>query len=252
MRTLIRQRLPERALSLPVTLDHTPTVFYERVSTSIYYRACRACCYVFVPMLHFRDSVAFLSPTLTPGREVEAANKCSPSASQQEGGERSMAYSDEERTGSMASEQNGAGRLPFTVSPSWRQRPHGIWQEPPGAPQTEPCAEWSPPPSPMEHNRVNGMGGKEDNNCWETTSLGTGTALEDDREHNRKDNDENANCNAAQSPKHLYSTQETLELKHPGKDVPAEETPKPPLEANRRHSVLSRRLSVVPNAHLSP
>ncbi|CDJ42508.1 Proteophosphoglycan ppg4, related [Eimeria tenella] len=198
------------------------------------------------------DSVAFLSPTLTPGREVEAANKCSPSASQQEGGERSMAYSDEERTGSMASEQNGAGRLPFTVSPSWRQRPHGIWQEPPGAPQTEPCAEWSPPPSPMEHNRVNGMGGKEDNNCWETTSLGTGTALEDDREHNRKDNDENANCNAAQSPKHLYSTQETLELKHPGKDVPAEETPKPPLEANRRHSVLSRRLSVVPNAHLSP
>lgn len=139
------------------------------------------------------------------------------------------------------------GRLPFTVSPSWRQRPHGVWQDIPGASQTEPCAEWSPPPSPIENSRLNSSEGKQDSDCWGTPVAITGSPPKGERKHV---GDENANCNTTHytGPTHAVMAEPRQALK----EVSAEEPHKIfGAEAARRPSVLSRRLSVVPNVQCS-
>ncbi|CDJ36671.1 Proteophosphoglycan 5, related [Eimeria mitis] len=194
------------------------------------------------------DSIAFLSPTLAPGRDGEADSRESPNPSQQGGADAKLNEA-RELTNSVASDGSGLGRLPFTVSPSWRQRPHNVWQETPGASQTEPCAEWSPPPSPIEPSRLNTVGDKDGNGCWETPIDSASSAIEGKRELNRSENDENTNCNATQSPAHLNSAKELSDPQDPVKELSVEGPPKLfASEATRRPSVLSRRLSVVPNA----
>ncbi|CDJ50797.1 hypothetical protein, conserved [Eimeria brunetti] len=194
------------------------------------------------------DSIAFLSPTLAPGRDAEAESKGSPNPSQQSGSEMKLSDS-KEQAEPIASDGSGIGRLPFTVSPSWRQRPHNMWQESSGTSQTESCVEWSPPPSPIEHSSLNTIGDKDGNGCWGTPIAGAGSAIEREREFGRSENDENANCNATQSPENLSSVKEMLDLQDPVKELPVEGPSKLlASEATRRPSVLSRRLSVVPNA----
>lgn len=194
------------------------------------------------------DSTAFLSPTLAPGRDTDTESRGSPNPSQQ--GAAEMRVNDgREPTELVASDGSGLGRLPFTVSPSWRQRPHNVWQEIPGSSQTEPCAEWSPPPSPIEHSRLNTVGDKDGDGCWGTPIAGAGSAIDDKRELGRPENDENENYNATQSPAQLDPAKEMLGSQGPVKELPIEGPTKlfAP-EAARRPSVLSRRLSVVPNA----
>ncbi|CDJ61188.1 hypothetical protein, conserved [Eimeria maxima] len=148
------------------------------------------------------DSIAFLSPTLAPGRDGEPESKGSFNLSQQGGAEVKL---NDGREPTESVDGNGIGRLPFTVSPSWRQRPHNVWQDTPGASQTEPCAEWSPPLSPIEHSRLNNVGAKEGNGCWRTPIAGAGSEVEGKRELGTSENDENANYNAVKSSSHLHS-----------------------------------------------
>lgn len=197
------------------------------------------------------ENAAFLSPTLAPGRGGETENKGgSPSQSQQKetGG---LEPPRKEGTRALLSGVSGTeGRLPFTVSPSWRQRPNGSWQETPGASQTEPCAEWSPASSPIEQSRSK-SGETEDNESWKIPAASIHNGRGSEQSQAGSDNDENAHCNATQSTRHLHNLSAASEepLKKSESDQPS--TFFEP-EAVRRPSVLSRRLSVVPNVLSSP
>lgn len=198
-----------------------------------------------------RENAAFLSPTLAPGRGGGTENKkCSPSQSQSEEAE-GLELPRREASRALLSEVSGTeGRLPFTVSPSWRQRPNGSWQETPGASQIEPCAEWSPPSSPIEQGHSK-SGETEYSASWRISVASVHNGPGSEHFRRDSDNDENANCNANQSTRHLQNLSAAPEepLKKSQNVQPSDFFAS---EAVRRPSVLSRRLSVVPNVLSSP
>ncbi|OEH80350.1 hypothetical protein cyc_07025 [Cyclospora cayetanensis] len=186
------------------------------------------------------DSLAFLSPTAPPRHDPVADRGASSVSSEQKSSE-SVKPNDAEPTGSPISRGCGTGgRLPFTVSPSWRQRPHGIWQESPCVTQNEPAAsEWSPPPSPLGQIRQNIPREREALACWGTPIATAGDFLEGEPNKIDTNNDENSNCNAP-----FHAPQVSWDKLQKAAEEP---TKLQGSEASRRPSVLSRRLSVVPN-----
>ncbi|KAL8272869.1 hypothetical protein Esti_003178 [Eimeria stiedai] len=190
------------------------------------------------------EELAFLSPTLFPGREAGKDRGLFMDASQSDG---TGIPKQADKGGAAILVPGGAGiggRLPFTVSPSWRQRPHRVRHASDGV-QGEPSSDWSPSPSPSKHNPVSSLESKEGSEYWNFFS----DAKKDDPETTSMegafDNDENANCNATSTmpakPSEGNSQQSV-------KDQPNEETSSAfQPETAKRPSVLRRRLSIIPN-----
>lgn len=193
-----------------------------------------------------------MSPTLAPDRGAQAGNQgTSPGLSQQKQSEGLKSNNIETAEPFAAAGTKAESRLPFTVSPSWRQRQHGSSQETLGASKAEPSAEWTTPPSPFEPNRFNKSGGKDNEDCWGTYLETQECAHGGERAGGAFGNDENANCNAAGVPP-SHPRSEFEKPQRPSRGVSSEDISRiHGKETARRPSVLSRRLSVVPNVHSS-
>ncbi|KAL8453900.1 hypothetical protein Emed_000611 [Eimeria media] len=191
------------------------------------------------------EELAFLSPTLAPGREVGKDGGVSVDACQ---GDSKGVTKQADKGGAafLMSEGTGmGGRLPFTVSPSWRQKPNRVWHASEGG-QGGPTTEWSPSSSPLKQNGVTSAEGKESNECWDFSSDLTKNNLETERMQEAFDNDENANCNASTTtsakPFEGKSQQPLVKDQRHEELFTTFDT-----ETAKRPSVLRRRLSIIPN-----
>ncbi|KAL8445959.1 hypothetical protein Emag_004924 [Eimeria magna] len=190
------------------------------------------------------EELAFLSPTLAANREVGKDRGFLVDASQSDSKGISMQA---DKGGSALLMPEGAGvggRLPFTISPSWRQKPHRVWHASEAA-HGGPTTEWSPSSSPFEHNPLTSADSKEGSECWDFPSNLTKSDPETNSMQGAFGNDENANCNAASTMAAKSSdgkSQQPVNDERNKESFSAFDT-----ETAKRPSVLRRRLSIVPN-----
>ncbi|KAL8429107.1 hypothetical protein Efla_003160 [Eimeria flavescens] len=194
------------------------------------------------------DELGFLSPTLAPGRGAAKTQGLCAESSQADEAEDLRENILNASAASVSADCETGGRLPFTVSPSWRQRPQRVCQASDAA-QAEPPTEWGPHQSLSEHNSLRVAGG-EGAACWEPSSKYKECVSDNICLKEAFANDENAHCNAASPASPVSFEAKVMQSQQPARDLPSEEPPRFfAADTARRPSVLRRRLSIVPNVH---